>query len=225
MAKITSWIFDLDNTLYPATTGLFSQVEERIGLYVQRLLNLEKEEARSLQKRYFREHSTTLNGLIAHHGIDPHDFLQFVHDIDRSAIMPDQRLNRALENLEGRKFIFTNGSVNHASAIMERLGIAEHFTDIFDIVAANFVPKPARVSYEALLSRHGIAPQETIMIDDMARNLEPAAALGMTTLWIRTNVDWANPSSSTDHIHHVADDLCDWLESWPLAKQQKAVGV
>jgi putative hydrolase of the HAD superfamily len=150
---------------------------------------------------------------MVNHGIDPHEYLEFVHRIDHSPIRPDARLDRALSLLPGRKLVFTNGSVDHAAKVMGRLGVARHFSDVFDIAAAKFTPKPEPEPYRALLARHDIRPERAVMIDDMPRNLEPAAALGMTTVWVRTDVEWAQPPAETPFIHHVTDDLPAWLES------------
>jgi putative hydrolase of the HAD superfamily len=213
MVADATWVFDLDNTLYPAKCRLFDQVERRIGLYIEQLLGLDQVGAKLLQKQYFRDHRTTLNGLMIHHRIDPEDFLNFVHQIDHSPVSADPRLEAALGRLPGRKIIFTNGSVDHAVKIMARLGVSRHFADIFDIAAAGYVPKPEPGPYRELLARHAIRPERAIIIDDMARNLEPAAELGMTTVWVRTDVDWAQAPAEASYIDHVTDDLAGWLES------------
>lgn len=210
-ADAQHWIFDLDNTLYPASCRLFDQVERRMGEYVQQLLKLEPEAARAIQKQYFRDHQTTLNGLMIHHGIDPAEFLEFVHRIDVSAVAADDRLDHALARLPGRKLIYTNGSVRHAENVMGRLGVARHFDGIFDIAEAAFVPKPDITAYRALVTRHGLDPRTAIMLDDMPRNLAPAAELGMTTVWVKTDVSWAQPTEQSAYIHHVAENLADWL--------------
>ncbi|MGH6893504.1 MAG: pyrimidine 5'-nucleotidase [Dongiaceae bacterium] len=210
-ADAQCWIFDLDNTLYPASCRLFDQVERRIGEYVQTLLNLDPVAARTLQKRYFHDHRTTLNGLMIHHGIKPQEFLEFVHHIDLSPVAADERLDRALERLPGRKLIYTNGSVRHAQNVMGRLGVARHFEGVFDIAEAAFVPKPDIIACRALIARHGIDPRRAIMLDDMPRNLAPAAELGMTTVWVKTDVAWAQPVEDIGYIHHVAENLADWL--------------
>jgi putative hydrolase of the HAD superfamily len=212
-ADAQCWIFDLDNTLYPASCRLFDQVERRIGEYVQQLLSLEPEAARALQKQYFRDHQTTLNGLMIHHKIDPGEFLEFVHRIDVSGVLADGRLDQALERLPGRKLIYTNGSVRHAENVMARLGVARHFDAIFDIAEAAYVPKPTISSYRALIARHGFDPSRAIMLDDMPRNLAPAAELGMTTVWVKTDVAWAQPAEQTGYIHHIAENLADWLHA------------
>ncbi len=213
MAEYDTWIFDLDNTLYPASCRLFDQVERRIGLYVEQLLGLDPQSAKALQKQYFRDHRTTLNGLMIHHRVDPNDFLEFVHRIDHSPIQPDPRLDLALSRLPGRKIVFTNGSQDHATKIMERLGVTRHFSAIFDIAAGNFVPKPEPAAYRALLARHAIKPDDSVMFDDMARNLAPAAELGMATVWVRTDVEWAQAPAEAGYIHHVTEDLPAWLEA------------
>jgi putative hydrolase of the HAD superfamily len=207
------WIFDLDNTLYPASCRLFDQVDRRIGLYIEQFLNLDRDAARALQKQYFRDHQTTLNGLMINHAVAPEDFLDFVHQIDVSGVSADLDLDRALDLLPGRKVIFTNGSVKHAENIMGRLGIERHFKDIFDIAAADYTPKPHPSSYRKLVERYGIKPERAAMIDDMPRNLEPAAAMGMATVLVKSHHDWAQPTGGEDYIHHVTDQLAEFLHT------------
>jgi putative hydrolase of the HAD superfamily len=211
LSHVEFWIFDLDNTLYPAQCRLFDQVERRIGLYIEQLLNLDREAARALQKQYFREHTTTLKGLMVNHGVDPGHFLDFVHQIDVTGVTADTALDRALEALPGKKLIYTNGSVAHARNVMERLGINRHFADIFDIAASNYDPKPSAASFARLIEEHGIAPNRAVMLDDMPRNLKPAADLGMTTVLISTHSEWAQPTGDEDYIHHTTERLADWL--------------
>jgi putative hydrolase of the HAD superfamily len=211
LSHVEFWIFDLDNTLYPAHCRLFDQVDRRIGLYIEQLLNLDREAARALQKQYFREHATTLNGLMINHKIDPDDFLDFVHQIDCSAVATDAALDAGLERLPGRKLIYTNGSVAHARNVMDKVGINRHFDAIFDIAAAGYVPKPAPESFARLIEIYGIAPERAVMVDDMPRNLKPAADLGMTTVLVSSHHDWAQPTGEEDFIHHTTDKLGDWL--------------
>jgi putative hydrolase of the HAD superfamily len=208
---VTAWIFDLDNTLYPARCNLFAQVDRRIGLFIESLLGLDRAAARELQKRYFREHGTTLRGLMTQHGVDPQTFLDFVHAIDVAPVEPSPALDAALAALPGRKFIFTNASVAHADRVTARLGVGHHFAGVFDIVAANYRPKPDPATYRALIARHGIDPLRAAMIEDLPRNLHPAAALGMTTVLVLTGEEWAKMDDAGDHIHHVTDDLVGWL--------------
>jgi putative hydrolase of the HAD superfamily len=211
LGEVADWVFDLDNTLYPARCRLFDQVDRRIGLFIQNRLGLDAGAARVLQKHYFHQHGTTLCGLMTHHGVEPEVFLQFVHDIDVSAVEPSPALDSALARLPGRKFIFTNGSNAHAARVMDRLGVARRFDGVFDIADAGYVPKPAQATYERLLSRHTIEPARAVMIEDLPRNLRPAAALGMTTVLVLTGEEWAETDSAGDHIHHVTDDLVSWL--------------
>jgi putative hydrolase of the HAD superfamily len=209
---VTDWVFDLDNTLYPARCNLFAQVDRRIGLFIQERLALDADAALALQKRYFREHGTTLRGLMTHHSVDPKAFLDFVHEIDVGAVPPSPALAAALMRLPGRKFIFTNGSLAHADRVTTQLGVTQCFDGIFDIVAADYQPKPDPATYRRLVERHGIDPAAAAMIEDLPRNLRPAAALGMTTVLVLTGEDWAQLDAAGDHIHHVTDDLLGWLD-------------
>lgn len=209
------WVFDLDNTLYPARCNLFAQVDERMGRFISDLLGVDRTEARAVQKRYFREYGTTLSGLMQNHGLDPAEFLGFVHDIDYSPVDPDPVMEAALSALPGRKLIFTNGTVAHAEAVMDRLGVAHHFEAVFDIVASDYVPKPRPDPYHRLIDRHGIEPERAVMVEDIARNLEAPAALGMQTVWVRTDNDWGRDGADAgDHVHHVTDDLSAWLQEY-----------
>ena len=213
LATVDAWIFDLDNTLYSAASTLFPAIERRMTAYIARDFNLTLEEARRCQKRLFREYGTTLRGLMVEHAIDPLAFLEYVHTIDLSAIVPDSVLDRALGRLPGRKIVFSNGSQAHAERVLARLGIADHFEAIQDIIASDFLPKPDPRPYVRLLHRCGIDPVRACMVEDMAGNLVPAAALGMVTVWLRTDAAWAQPvNGDTTHIHHVVDDLARWLE-------------
>ncbi len=209
---IETWIFDLDNTLYPASCRLFDQVDRLMGTFICEFLQLEPAEARALQKRYLREFGTTMRGLMVNHECPPERFLEAVHAIDYSPVRPDPRLGLALERLPGRKLIFTNGSVAHAERVMDRLGVARQFSGIFDIVAAGYWPKPELAAYEGLMRVHKIAPARAALIEDLPRNLVPAAALGMTTVLVKTDSEWAQEAVEGDHIHHVTEDLPAWLE-------------
>lgn len=209
--RTTDWIFDLDNTLYPAAESLFVAVGLRIRDYIAKLLDLDLEEARRLQSHYFAEYGTSLRGLMICHGIDPVPFLDYVHAVDIGMVAPNPALDAALGRIAGRKVIFTNASRDHAERIVERLGVAGHFDAIFDIVDAEYMPKPEPAPYEALVSRHSIRPESAVMIEDMARNLEPAATMGMTTVWLRNETDWGRAGADGDYIHHVAENLVDWL--------------
>ena len=216
LPQIDTWIFDLDNTLYPESSSLFDQVDRRMGLYVQELLGLDPVPARTLQKQYFHEHGTTLRGLMTLHDIDPQHYLSFVHDIDVSGITHNPALDQALSRLPGRKIIFTNASVRHAENVMGRLGIAGNFDGIYDIVCADYLPKPAARTYEDFISVHAVDPKRAIFFEDTARNLEPAAAMGMTTVWIETYSNGSAQGADQDYVHHRTDDLAGWLAALTL---------
>ena len=210
---IDTWIFDLDNTLYPASCRLFDQVDRNMGRFICEFLKLDPVEARALQKRYLKEFGTTLRGLMINHECPPERFLEAAHAIDYAAVQPDPRLGAALARLPGRKLIFTNGSVAHAERVMDRLGVVDHFSGIFDIVAAGYLPKPEMAAYEGLIRSHAVEPRRAALIEDLPRNLVPAAALGMTTVLVKTDSEWAQDLAEGDHIHHVTDDLPAWLDA------------
>ena len=216
LRQAETWLFDLDNTLYPAHCNLFDQIDRRMGEFISRLFGETLDQAKQRQKTYFRTYGTTLRGLMVEHGLDPKSFLDYVHDIDLAGLAPAPRLDRALAALPGRKLVFTNGSVAHADRVMRRLGIDRHFSAIFDIAAAGFVPKPARQTYEQLCAAHAVEPNRAVMVEDIARNLEPAHALGMTTVWVPAGEDWRSGDTAA-HIHHVVEDLAGWLENLPAA--------
>ncbi|HVO16036.1 MAG TPA: pyrimidine 5'-nucleotidase [Alphaproteobacteria bacterium] len=209
--RVDSWVFDLDNTLYPASSNLFVQVDQRMKAYIGTLFGVDRDEAHRIQKSLFLAYGTTMRGLMTEHGVDPRQFLDFVHAIDHSQLEPNPALGAALARLPGRKYIFTNASTDHADRVLARLGIAEHFMGTFDIVAADFLPKPNPECYEQMLKAHGIEAGRSAMFDDIPKNLEPAAALGMTTVWIRTDSDYAKVGEPGAHIHYVADDITLWL--------------
>ena len=221
LGAVETWIFDLDNTLYPADCRLFEQVQRRMNEYISTLLSVTPAEASELRRRYFLEHGTTLSGLMAVNRIDPHEFLAFVHDVDLACVPPDPALAAALHQLEGRKIVHTNGSVRHAERLLDHLGFGDHFTGIVDIVAADFEPKPALIGYRLLLQRHAVDAARALMIEDIARNLAPAAELGMTTAWLRNQIDWAAADSEGDYIHHLVDDLAGFLAA-AAALQKRA---
>jgi putative hydrolase of the HAD superfamily len=210
------WIFDLDNTLYPADSGLFAQIEARMTLYVQTLLGLDADDARRLRQTYYREHGTTMNGLMRVHDVNPDDYLAFVHDIDLSALEHDAALAGALARLPGRRFVFTNGCRHHAGRVLERLGITNLFEDLWDIRTIEFCPKLDPNSYRTVLARAAASAAQSAMFDDIARNLAPAHALGLTTIWLRNNPAWTGTgfaNATHEHIHYEATDLCAFLET------------
>jgi putative hydrolase of the HAD superfamily len=211
LGAVETWVFDLDNTLYPASSGLFPLVQARMNEYIGNLLGVSLEEAKALRAQYFREHGTTMHGLMAVHRVDPHEFMAFVHDVDLSVVPANPALVTALNELSGRKLIYTNGSVPHAENLLRHLGIGHCFDDIFDIVASEFAPKPAMAPLRVFVDRFGVKPTGALMVEDMAKNLAPAAEIGMTTAWVKTDVDWAAIASDADHINYVVDDLAGFL--------------
>lgn len=218
-ASVETWIFDLDNTLYPPHTDLFAQVDKRMGDYVAKLLDLEREAAHRLQKDYYRKYGTTLRGLMVEHGINPDGFLEFVHDIDHSRIEENPRLAAAIAALPGRRFIMTNGTVDHARKIAHRLGIHDHFEDIFDIVAADLVPKPHVDTYTRFWTKHGIDPARAAMFEDLSRNLKVPHEAGMRTVLVVPEgtrevfrEDWELEGRTAPHVEYVTDDLTAFLE-------------
>jgi putative hydrolase of the HAD superfamily len=210
---VEAWVFDLDNTLYSATADLFSQIDERMRGYIAAFLGLPIDNAYALQKQYFKEYGTSLRGLMHLHGMEPGPYLDHVHNIDVSVLPADPALEAALAALPGRKLIYTNASTEHAVRVMTQLGVAHHFDAVFDIVEAAYQPKPEPAPYGSLVSRFGLNPRATVMVEDMARNLAPAAALGMTTAWVRTGSELGDVGSTTVRIDHVIDDLVSWLEA------------
>ncbi|MBJ80205.1 MAG: pyrimidine 5'-nucleotidase [Myxococcales bacterium] len=205
------WIFDLDNTLYPRDCDLFAQIDVKMKAFVADLLGIDAANAYKVQKQYFRDYGSTLRGLMENHGLPPQEFLDFVHDIDVTPVPPNPALDDVLCKLNGRKIVFTNGTVAHATNVMTRLGITHHFEGIFDIHAAHYLPKPARSAYDKFLREYDVNPTRAVMLEDIARNLEPAHELGMTTVWIRSKYDHSAIGADGDHIHHIIDDLVPWL--------------
>lgn len=217
-AHVTDWVFDMDNTLYPHDTNLFSQIDVRMTSYVSELLQLPRDEARKVQKQFYQEYGTTLKGLMECHNIDPDDFLAKVHDIDYTWLKPDPLLGEAIARLPGRKFIYTNGDRKHAENAAAQLGILDRFDDIFDIVAAQLVPKPERAPYELFYKQCGINPQKAAMFEDLARNLTVPKSTGMRTVLIVPNnfepdfrEIWESDPAFTDSVDFVTDNLTEFL--------------
>jgi len=215
LAHIDTWIFDLDNTLYPSSSRLFDQVSQRIGDYIATAFDVDRDEAHRLQKGYFREYGTTLRGLMLKHDMDPAPFLEFVHDIDLSPITRSDALEAALGRLPGRKLVFTNADAPYAERVMARLGIGHHFSGIYDIEASDWVPKPFPQAYERLTDVHDVEPTRAILFEDILRNLAPAAELGMATVWVRNDSAWASSDAERITPDYVTDDLSAWLSALP----------
>ena len=209
---VTDWIFDLDNCLYPASTGLFELIDERMGAYIERLIGCDPVEAKRVQKLHFHTHGTTLAGLMREHGVDPHEFLEDVHAIPLDRIARDDQLARNLARLPGRKLIFTNADEPYARRVLDALGVGEHFAELHDIHAAELRPKPDEHGYRLLLDRFVIDPARAAMVEDMAQNLRPAKKLGMTTVWVDNGSERGNHAHDPDYIDLTIADVGAWLE-------------
>jgi len=224
-AHIATWVFDLDNTLYPHHLNLWQQVDERIRDYIVGFLKITHDEAFRLQKDYYRRYGTTMRGLMEEHGLQPDEFLEIVHQIDHSPLQPNPALGAAIAALPGRKFILTNGTRHHADAVMRRLGIEQHFDDVFDIKAAELEPKPRPAVYERFLARHKVDPRRAAIFEDLARNLEVPHALGMTTVLVVPEgarvvlrEEWELAGREAPHVDHVTDDLAGFLRELATAR-------
>lgn len=211
LAHVEDWIFDLDNSLYPASCDLFALIDVRMTEYIARLTGQPLEEARRLQKHYFHQHGTTLAGLMRAHDVDAKEFLDFVHDIDLARIPADPDLLAAIDRLPGRKFVFTNGDEAYARRVLDKLGLANAFNGMHDIHAMAYVPKPNPSAYEQMCERHGIDPVRALFADDMARNLEPAKALGMTTVWVDNGSERGSHGADDAFIDYRTHDIAVWL--------------
>jgi len=203
---IESWIFDLDNTIYPASSPLFPRIAEKMTTFIMNHFDYDHITASTLKTRLFRQYGTTLSGLMHEYGLSAEPYLAYVHDIDLGDIDKDTALDNALSALPGRKLIFTNGTVAHAERVLQALGIRHHFVFIFDIIAAEYQPKPAAKAYEIMISQSGINPKKSVMVGDMACNLAPAAALGMKTIWLNDSDDLL-----PNFVDHRACDLKAFL--------------
>ena len=222
---VETWVFDLDNTLYPHHLNLWHQVDERIRDYIANFLEVTHEEAFRLQKDYYKRYGTSMRGLMTEHGMKPDDFLDFVHQIDHSPLEPNPALGTAIETLPGRKLILTNGTRRHADAVLARLGLDRHFQDVFDIVAAELEPKPSPQTYERFLKVHDVDAGKAAMFEDLARNLAVPYALGMTTvLVVPENTrevfreGWELEGRDAPHVDHVTDDLVGFLQAIPATR-------
>jgi putative hydrolase of the HAD superfamily len=214
---VDTWIFDLDNTLYPHEARVWPQVDERITAYIMKLFGLDGLSARALQKYFYHRYGTTLRALIDEYDIDPYEFLDFAHDIDHSSIELNPLLGRAIERLPGRKLILTNGSRKHAENVAMKLGIYDHFEDVFDIAASDFVPKPDRRAYAKFLEKHVVEPGRAAMFEDIAKNLVVPHDLGMTTTLVVPKTadpfreEFEQEADEAPHIDHITDDLAAFL--------------
>jgi len=210
--KIKNFIFDCDGVLYNDLEKVFGQVSKKMTEYIAKKLNLDLKKAKELQTNYFHKYNTSLNGLMIHHKINPDEFLKYVHDINLDFLEKDLVLRKELLKLEAKKIVFTNGSNDHVANITKHLGIDDLFDGVFDIVDCNFRPKPAIESYEKLSNKFNINPNETLFIEDIAKNLEPAKKLGMKTVWLINNEYWGKKDSDKDFIDLKIKNLSSFLK-------------
>ena len=215
---VDTWVFDLDNTLYPHHVNLWQQVDKRIGEFISAYLKISPEEARVIQKDYYRRYGTSMRGMMTEHGVHADDYLAYVHRIDHSPLEPNPAMGAAIATLPGRKLILTNGSTDHATAVLGRLGIGEHFDAVFDIIAAELEPKPAPQTYRKFLKDHAVDPHTSAMFEDLARNLVIPHRLGMTTVLVVPDgtkdvvrEDWELEGRDDPHVDYVTDDLTGFL--------------
>lgn len=215
LSHVNTWVFDLDNTLYPASCRLFDQMHVKMGQYVMRHFNLDYPAARALQKELFLRHGTTLRGLMVEHGHSPEGFLEEVHDIDYASVPHHPALLAALERLPGRKIVFTNGTAGHAARVMERLGVSAAFHGVFDIVDSDHIPKPAEQPYMKFLRDHAVEPTRSAFFEDIAHNLKVPHAVGMATVLVVSEdeeevKDWQGDRDA-EYVDHVTHDLAAFL--------------
>jgi len=212
LTKIKYWLFDLDNTLYSGDTKVFDQVDKKMSKFISEKLNVNIEVAKKIQKSYFHEYNTTLNGMIKNHKIDANEFLEFVHDVDLNFLKANKPLENEIIKLTGKKIIFTNGSKAHAANVTKRIGIDKLFDGVFDIVDSDFIPKPSIEPYKKIIENYKIDPEYCIFFEDIARNLKPAYELGMKTVWIKNNEPWAAKYSDSNFINYKTDNLVKFLK-------------
>ena len=216
---IDTWVFDLDNTLYPHHVNLWQQVDKRIGEFIGAYLKIPEQDARIIQKDYYRRYGTSMRGMMTEHGVRADDYLAYVHQIDHSPLEPNPAMGAAIARLPGRKLILTNGSTDHADKVLQRLEIGAHFEAVFDIIAADLEPKPAPQTYHKFLKRHDVDPTRAAMFEDLARNLVIPHQLGMTTVLVVPDgtrevvrEDWELEGRGASHVDHVTDDLTGFLQ-------------
>ena len=215
-AHIDTWLFDMDNTLYEVSNGLLEQIHERMHLYLMQHYGIHQGEAITRRQALFQQYGTTLMGLIQTESIDPHYYLEFVHDIDISNVNAKPELAQLIARLPGRKLVFTNAAKHYALKVAQRLGIYQHFEAIFDIADAGFVSKPNQQPYQYLCQQHKVKPNHSAFFDDMSRNLIPAAQMGMRTIWVNHNNPQSNHYQGHTDIHFETDNLTQFLQQQVL---------
>jgi putative hydrolase of the HAD superfamily len=207
LSHVNTWLFDLDNTLYPVESGFMAEIETRMTAFVMRVTGLPRDEAFRLQKSYLAEHGLTLRGLMLNHGVDPDDFHAIFHDLSLDALAHDPELVAAIARLPGRRLIFTNADAVHAARVLEKLGLAELFDEVFHIASFDYVPKPDPAPFARMSAEHGVDPATTAFFEDSERNLEPAARLGMTTVLVGPHA----PASTAPFVTFRTDKLAPFL--------------
>ena len=212
LKKIKYWLFDLDNTLYSGDTKVFDQVDKKMSKFISEKLKVSEEEAKKIQKNYFHEYNTTLNGMIKNHDIDANEFLEYVHYVNLDFLKKDELLGNQINKLNGKKIIFTNGSKAHAANVTGKIGIDKLFDGVFDIVDSDFYPKPSMEPYKKIIENYNIEPEYCIFFEDIARNLKPAHELGMKTVWIKNKEPWAAEYSDAEFINYRTDNLANFLK-------------
>jgi putative hydrolase of the HAD superfamily len=218
-AHVDTWVFDLDNTLYPHEARVWPQVDARITLFVTELFGLDGLSARALQKYYYHRYGTTLKGLMRENNIQPDDFLDFVHHIDLASLEPDPALGQAIADLPGRKLILTNGTIKHAENIAGKLGILDKFDGLFGIIEAGFTPKPERATFDQFFARHNVDPTRAAMFEDIEKNLIVPHDVGMKTVLILPKTPdpfreaWEQAAIDAGHVHHITSDLTGFLRA------------
>ena len=218
--NIDTWIFDLDNTLYSADSGIFQQVHDLMGKFVSNHLNIEMKDAKILQKKYYKQHGTTLRGMMDNHGVDPDYFLSEVHKLDYSIVGENKLLNKELEKLKGRKIIYTNANREHTDNVLHQLKLKHMFSEIFDIKSANYIPKPEYEPYEQIIKDFNINPRTSIMFDDIAKNLVPAKKVGFISVWIDAGYENFSDdiSNSKKYLDYETKDISTFLENVNIGK-------
>ncbi len=213
--QVNTWIFDLDNTLYSADSGIFQQVHELMGKFVSNHLNIDIDKAKKIQKNYYKQHGTTLRGMMDNHGVDPDHFLAEVHRLDYSIVGPNKKLNIELKKLEGRKIIYTNANMQHTIDVLERIELSNFFDDIYDIKMANYIPKPEMAPYEQLIKQFNIDTKSAAMFDDIAKNLVPAKKVGFTSVWIDAGYENFSDDikASKSYLDHETTNITKFLEN------------
>jgi putative hydrolase of the HAD superfamily len=211
LSPIDCWIFDLDNTLYPPSARILPLMEVRMALFIEQLLGVDSAEAHRMRHQHFVDHGTTLAGLMKVHTVNPQDYLQFVHDVPMDALEPDPALRDAIARLPGRKLIFTNADAPYAERVLAARGLCGVFDGMHDIIASDLRPKPNMAAYTSFIAQQSVDASRALFVEDMARNLAPAKALGMTTVWLNNGTEHGDAGASADTIDYEIHDLTLWL--------------